>query len=188
MQYTRGRVLDVGCGAGRHTLYLQDKGFHAVGIDNSPLAIEVCRQRGVHETAVMSITQVSGKLGEFDTILLMGANLGLLGSFKRAKWLLRRFKSMTSSEGRIIANTGDPYQTDLVEHLEYHEFNRRRGRMSGQVRIRVRYKRCTSPWFDYLRVSVDELREIVRDTGWQVTDILHGERGLYTAVIDKVCV
>ncbi len=47
MEFVNGRVLDVGCGAGRHSLYLQKKGFDVLGIDVSPLAVKVCRLKGV---------------------------------------------------------------------------------------------------------------------------------------------
>ena len=46
MEFVKGRILDVGCGAGRHSLHLQRKGFDVLGIDNSPLAIKVCKLRG----------------------------------------------------------------------------------------------------------------------------------------------
>ena len=62
-----------------------------VGIDHSPLAIRVCRERGVRNASVLPITQVSAnKLGMFDTIVMTGNNFGLVGSRKRARWLLRR--------------------------------------------------------------------------------------------------
>ena len=55
MEFVKGNVLDVGCGAGRHSLYLQNKGFNVLGIDSSPLAIKVCKLRGVKRAQVMSI-------------------------------------------------------------------------------------------------------------------------------------
>ncbi len=60
----RGRVLDIGCGAGRVSLYLQSKGLRVVGIDNSPLAAKVSRQRGATSIKVMSITEISRDLGD----------------------------------------------------------------------------------------------------------------------------
>ena len=55
MKHAKGRVLDIGCGAGRHSLYLQRKGLDVTGIDNSPLAIKVSRLRGLKKTKVMPI-------------------------------------------------------------------------------------------------------------------------------------
>lgn len=182
----KGKVLDIGCGAGRHALYLQSKGHEVVGIDISPLAIKVCKERGVKRTEILSITQISSKLGKFDTIIMMGNNFGLFGSFKRARWLLRRFKSITTERAMIIAETRDPYQTDLPEHLEYHELNRKRGRMPGQLRIRIRYKKYVTPWFDYLLVSKDEMKAILQGTGWQVEEFIDGKDGMYIAVMEKV--
>ncbi len=95
----RGRVLDVGCGAGRVALYLLEEGREVVGIDNSPLAIEVCRQRGVADARLMSITETGKHLGQFDTIVMFGNNFGLFGSPARARWLLRRWKAMTTPGG-----------------------------------------------------------------------------------------
>src|SRR5688572_335456 len=48
----KGRILDIGCGAGRHSLYLQQKGFAVTGIDNSPGAVEVCKLRGLKNVTV----------------------------------------------------------------------------------------------------------------------------------------
>ena len=124
MHYVCGRVLDVGCGAGRHLLYRQQNGFDVMGVDNSPLAIEVCRRRGIH-AELCSITQISPRLGTFDTILMLGNNFGLFGSPERAKRLLERFHRITSPNGRIIAESNDPYKTEVREHKEYQEFNRK---------------------------------------------------------------
>jgi SAM-dependent methyltransferase len=185
MKYVTGKVLDVGCGAGRHSLYLQEQGFDVVGIDNSPLAIEVCKARGLQGARILPITQITRQLGVFDTILMLGNNFGLVGNPKRAKRLLRRFHRMTSEVGRIIAQTRDPYETDLPEHLEYHARNREKGRMSGEARIRVRYKKYVTPWIDFLMVSQEEMEALLEGTNWEVRDFIDGEQGLYVAVIEK---
>jgi SAM-dependent methyltransferase len=119
IRHARGRVLDIGCGAGRVVLYLQNKGHEVVGIDNSPLAVKVCRERGCRNVKAMSITQITRKLGTFDTIVMFGNNFGLFGGFNRARWLLRKFYHITSPEARLIVQSGDPYATALPEHLKY---------------------------------------------------------------------
>ena len=185
MRYVRGRVLDIGCGAGRVALHLQEQGHEVMGIDVSPLALEVCRQRGVQNVRLLSITQVNAGLGTFDTIVMLGNNFGLFGNFRRARWLLRRWQSMTSGDGRIITATLDPYQTTNPDHLAYHVLNRERGRMGGQARIRVRYRKSVGPWFDYLFVSREEMRDLVAGTGWHVARTLDGDGPNYIAILEK---
>jgi len=184
--FVRGRVLDVGCGAGRHSLYLQKKGHDVLGIDTSPLAAKVARLRGVKRVRVMPVTKVSSRLGTFDTIVMFGNNFGLFESRKRAKWLLGRFRSITSEDARIIVETVDPYRTDERHHLNYHKFNRRRGRMSGQTRLRVRYLTYATPWFDYLLVSPDEMKQLLEGTGWKVAKFFRSKGPAYSAVIERL--
>ena len=183
----QGRVLDVGCGAGRVALHLQEQGFAVVGIDNSPLAVKTARLRGVQDARELSVTQASRQsLGVFDTIVMFGNNFGLFGNPRRAKWLLRRFYGMTTANGRILAESRDIYQTDDPEHLAFHERNRQLGRLPGQLRLRVRYKTMIGPWFEYLMVSPDEMAEIVAGTGWHIAQIVWQDEGVdYTAVIEK---
>lgn len=182
IQYARRRVLDIGCGAGRCLLYLQQKGLDVMGIDISPLAVKVCKKREIQNVRVLSITQVSSKLGIFDTIIMFGNRFA---NRDRARWLLKRFHKVTSEKARIIAESGDPYQTNLPEHLQYHKRNRKRGRMSGQVRIRVRYKKYVTPWFDYLLVSREEMADILNGTGWRIEQLFVSPWALYAVVIGK---
>ena len=185
MKFVSGRVLDVGCGAGRCCLYLQSRGHKVTGIDVSPLAIKTCRARGVNDARVLPFTQVSWRLGMFDTILMMGNNFGLFGNPSRAGWLLRRLGKLTSPSSRIIAETLDVHQTDNPDHLSYLRRNRRRGRLPGQIRLRVRYGNLRTPWFDYLMVSKRELELLLTGTGWQVERYLDSQGPQYVVVIRK---
>ena len=184
----KGKILDVGCGAGRVALHLQSKGLDATGIDNSPLAIKLCKKRGLKSAKLMSITQLTRRLGVFDTIVMYGNNFGLVGSFSRARWLLRRFRNMTTPGARILAQTADPYPTDVPEHLAYHRRNKRRGRMGGQLHIRIRYKTYATPYIDYLLVSKDEMAKIVAGTGWRIAETIDNSAYRYIAVLEKEAV
>ena len=185
MGFVKGRVLDIGCGAGRHSLYLQEKGFDVLGIDISHLAIKVCNLRGLQKAEVMSIEEVNIKPNSFDTIIMMGNNFGLFGSFKKARRLLKRFHKMTTNNALIIADTTDPYKTKNPAHLEYHEFNRKRGRMSGQLRIRIRFRKYATKWFDYLIVSKEEMKKILRETGWKVKEFIDSGGPSYITIMEK---
>jgi 2-polyprenyl-3-methyl-5-hydroxy-6-metoxy-1,4-benzoquinol methylase len=182
--FARGRVLDVGCGAGRVALYLQSKGLDVLGIDNSELAVKTCKQRGVKAVQALPVTKIGRRLGIFDTLVMFGNNFGLFENFKRARWLLRRMHGMTSPEARIIASTFDPYQTKDEIHLRYHQRNKAAGRMGGQARIRIRYRDYMTPWFDYLFVSREEMQSIVSGTGWRVERFIDQDFR-YFAVLEK---
>lgn len=185
LTHVRGRVLDVGCGAGRVSLHLQGQGHEVVGLDVSPGAVEVAGRRGVEDVRLQSVTELGPDLGVFDTLVMAGNNFGLFGGEKRARWLLRRMKRMTASDGRIIAETLDPYQTDDPDHLAYHQRNRERGRMGGQVRLRIRYKTRRSPWFDYLLISEEELNSLLTGTGWRLTQNFKDEGPAYWVMLEK---
>ncbi len=190
LRYVRGRVLDVGCGAGRHCLYLQQQGHDVVGIDNSPLALKVCRQRGVRRTLALALSELSSRRlrslgGRFDSVLMMNNNFGLCGSPQRARRMLHRFLGITNPDARIIASTRDPYASKRPEHTSYHRRNRKRGRLGGQARIRVRYQNYSTPWFDLLLASVKELRGILDSTGWELARTMPQRDGCYIAVIER---
>ena len=186
-KYVRGRVLDIGCGGGRWSLYLQNKGHDVVGIDYSRLVVKVCKMRGLRNAMVKSITEIDSRLGRFDTILMMGNNFGLFGGPKRARQLLKRFYNLTSPDARIIAESLDVHKPPIIPyHKKYHILNRKRGRMPGQVRIRIRYLTYASPWFDYLLVSKHEMMKILRRTGWKLSRVIPSKKSpAYVAIIEK---
>ncbi len=182
----QGRVLDIGCGAGRHSLYLQQKGFDVTAIDNSPGAIKVCKLRGIKKALVRSIEEVDKfPAGSFDTVLMMGNNFGLFGSRRKAVILLKKLARVIAPAGKIIAGSLDPYKTTNADHLLYHKRNKKLGRMAGQIRFRIRYKDIIGKWFDYLFVSRDEMQDILSETDWKVEKFIKSFNDNYFAVIEK---
>lgn len=184
LRLARGRVLDVGCGAGRVVLELQERGHEVVGIDVSPLALEVARRRGARDVRELPVTRVGRSLGRFDTFVLFGHNFGLMGSRRRAPWLLRRFRSIANDSARILAHSTNPYTTDNSDHLAYHERNRRRGRMAGQLRIRIRHGLYATAWFDYLLASPEEMADLAEGTGWTLARVIDEGEGAYAGVLE----
>lgn len=186
LKHMQGKVLDIGCGVGRPSLYLQKKGFDVTGIDVSPLAIKVCRLRGLKKTKVMSIDEIGNfKKNTFDSIVMMGHNFGLFGNFKKAQKLLKTMHKITSPNALIIADSGDPYDTDNPDHYWYHRYNKKHGRMGGQIKIRIRYRKLVGPWFDYLFVSRKEIHRILEGTGWHIKNFVNSDGFSYIAIIEK---
>lgn len=189
VSHVRGRVLDVGCGAGRVSLYLQQRGHDVLGIDLSPLAVRVSRLRGVKRARVLAFKEIDFGPGSFDSVVMFGNNFGLFGSRDGARRLLPRLRTMTTPGGVLIGESVDPYATDNPDHLEYQRRNRERGRMSGQVRIRARYRTFVGPWFDYLLVSseeMEEMEELASGTGWRVRRFITSKKSpLYVGVLER---
>lgn len=181
LRWVRGRVLDVGVGAGRVALELQERSREVVAIDVSQGAVQVARRRGVRDVRLLALEDVDESLGQFDTLVMFGNNFGLFGSRAKARRLLRRLRPFVR---RIVATSNDPSKTDDPVHLAYHERNRKRGRMPGQLRLRIRYRDLIGPWFEYLIVSPDEMAEIVEGTGWEIRHLIRDEDSVYVAVLE----
>jgi len=187
MRLVRGRVLDVGAGGGRVSLHLQERGHDVVALDNSPGAIDVCRRRGARDARLLDFADIDESLGTFDTIVLLGNNFGVFGSPTRAKRLLRKLRRLTSDDARIVAESRDVSSrggADAPWHVAYRERNVERGRLPGQLRIRIRFRNIIGPWFDYPMVSPGQMREILDGTGWHLERTIDSD-DTYVAVIEK---
>jgi SAM-dependent methyltransferase len=119
IQRAHGAILDIGCGAGREALYLQQKGHTVLAIDNSPLAVKVAKLRGVEAARILSIRNIESLSGPFNSIVMYGNNFGLFGSMTRARRLLKVMHKITSPDATIIAASRDPYKTRDPIHLAY---------------------------------------------------------------------
>ncbi len=135
---------------------------------------------------VMSIEEIKKfRPVSFDTVVMFGNNFGLFGGAQMAKSLLKHMHERTSDDALILAESLDPYNTKDPVHLDYHKLNRKRGRMGGQLRIRIRLRNYVGNWFDYLLASRAEMRDIFRGTGWKVSRFIEPNGSLYIGVIEK---
>ena len=105
LELAKGKVLDVGCGAGSHSLYLQDKGLEVTAIDTSKGAIEVCKLRGVSD--VREIDLLDLKDGKFDTILLLMNGTGIFQKLELIDAYLQQLKSLLNPNGQILIDSSD---------------------------------------------------------------------------------
>lgn len=186
IKLVKSPVLDVGCGAGRHSLHLQKKGMDVLGIDQSSLCVELAKSRGLKNCRLLDLKNVTSDLGMFRTILMLGNNLGLLENRSRARVVLRKFSRITYPDGFIIGEGVNPYRTEDSYHLEYQKQNRKRKKLSGELRLRIRYKNLFGPWFNYLFSSPEELEKILVNTGWKINQIIESPETMYIAVMGKV--
>lgn len=182
MRFVRGRVLDFGCGAGRVGLHLQSRGHEVVGIDVSPLAVEIACERGLADARLGTLDSALEAGERFDTILLLGNNLGLLGGERQGRRLLRKLTRHATDKACILVGSYDPYDGASHLALGYQARNWERGKMGGVERLRVRYRQFATPWYDVLFASRDELTGLVEGTGWIIRRFVDEGAG-YVAVL-----
>jgi SAM-dependent methyltransferase len=171
-QIIQGNILDVGCGGGKHALYFQSKGLNVFAMDSSPLAIDVCRHRGIRNTILCGVEHFSGidKSLKFDSVLFFGNNLGLLQNEKFFIYFLSLLEAHTHHDSRLFFESMSPYGPgfDDVETVEYVNNNLIQKKPGGQMHVRVRYKKFATPWSDFLFLSADELKQLLTQTNWEV--------------------
>ena len=105
LEYCRGSVLDIGCGAGSHCLYLQEQGFEPLGLDRSCRAAGVAAQRGVRNTVCADIMEY--RVGEFDTLLLLMNGIGIAGDLEGLGRLLSHLAGLLRPGGQILLDSSD---------------------------------------------------------------------------------
>lgn len=176
MRFVRGRVLDIGCGSGRVSLHLQERGHEVVAIDESPLAVEVARRRGVRDARELALADAGPALGAFDTILIVRNNFGLGGDVLRT---LAHLTAIATERARIITDSVDPAR---IDDPYYHDY---RGTPGKTPRYRVRWQHFASPWFRYLMYSPLEMARLVEGSGWRITHTIDDGSPRYGIVLER---
>lgn len=177
LELCRGRVLDVGAGAGRHALLLQKRGLSVQAIDVSPQAVRVMQDRGVREPRCADLMEYAG--GEFDTILMLGHGLGLVGELARLPRWLDRLAGLLAAGGQVLADSVDVGTTQRPVHLEYLRFLEAAGRYRGEVRFSLQYGDLVGPELPWLHVDFETLCSGAAACGWQAEFLAQEEGGTY---------
>lgn len=101
-----GKILDVGCGSGSHSLYLQNqRALDVTALDISEGAIEVAKARGVKQTHCSSIWDFNE--AQYDTVLLLMNGMGIGKTIAELPVLLKHLKRLLAPEGSILVDSSD---------------------------------------------------------------------------------
>jgi 2-polyprenyl-3-methyl-5-hydroxy-6-metoxy-1,4-benzoquinol methylase len=179
LQLTKGRTLDVGCGAGSHSLTLQnDRNIDIMAIDISANAIEACSLRGIKKVMVQDVMQLENE--KFDTILLLMNGAGMCGKLKNIPKFLLKLKSLLNPGGQILLDSSDIiYMFDededggkwIPSQKEYY----------GEIVFNISYKGEKEKPFDWMFIDYNTLQNAALANGLQCELILEGEHYDYLA-------
>ena len=167
-----GTVLDLGCGPGSYSLFLQERGVDVVAIDSSVRAIAVCEERGCRDARVMSFGELRLEPDTFDAIICMGNTLGIGQSPDSLSDFLLQLRRLTRESGRLLVAMIDPLDTTDPEHLRYHDHNRSSGRPPGLVRTRIEYRDEAEEWWDLWMPTADEMVQVAVGGGWRIDSVV----------------
>ena len=189
LQLAKGKILDVGCGAGSHSLYLQNgKKLDVTAIDISENAIKACTLRGLKKTRVQEILTLENE--KYDTILLLMNGAGMCGKLKNISKFLLKLKSLLNENGQILLDSSDiiymfdededggkwiasPVQTSASGESEHSYY--------GEVVFNISYKGQKEKPFNWMYVDYNTLQNAALATGLNCELVLEGEHYDYLA-------
>lgn len=182
LELSKGNILDVGCGAGSHALYLQNKGLKVTAIDVSEGAIKVAKDRGLTNVEIANIYDFKSN-EKFDTILVMMNGTGICGKLNKLAEFLKHLSSFLTPKGQILVDSSDiiyMFEDEKGDHWvdasqEYY----------GEVQFWMNYKEQQSEKFDWLYVDYNTLQRCALYNGMNCELIQEGDHYDYLAKITK---
>lgn len=176
----RGKVLDVGAGAGCHALALQERGLDVTAVDISPLSCETMKERGVANVECVNIFNQRFQ-ERFDTLLLLMNGTGIAGKLSRLPQLLSRLKQLMNPSAQILIDSSDlryVYEDEngvLDVDLD--------GAYYGEVDYQMTYRNIIGKSFDWLYADSVVLAESCRQCGLKCEILAQGQHYDYLARI-----
>ncbi|MEZ4859122.1 MAG: methyltransferase domain-containing protein [Flavobacteriaceae bacterium] len=170
LKLCKGSVLDVGCGAGSHSLWLQEKGIDVTAIDTSKGAVEVSKLRGVKIVKQVSLLEYTE--GKFDTILLLMNGTGIFETIEKVSENLTHLKSLLNANGQILIDSSD---------LKYMYDSSKEGgiwvpanRYYGELEFVMRYKGAVSEVFPWLYLDPQRFELYAKENGFCFETVYRG--------------
>jgi SAM-dependent methyltransferase len=169
----RGRVLDVGAGAGCHSLVLQARGLRVTALDVAPEAVEVMRRRGVLDVRRGDVLTFAGE--RFDTLLILMNGIGLVGTLVGLDRFLRNVRRLLSDGGQILLDSFDPGPPDPKRPTQY----------AGEMRFQLEYQGIRGASYDFVFLDLETLRGHALEAGWHCESIWQEDEGHYLARLTR---
>ena len=148
-----GKILDIGAGAGCHTLELQNLGYEAFAVENSPLLCNAMRQQGIKNILEEDLWNLAD--AKADTILLLMNNLGIAGTLDNLPAFLLHLADMLNPDGQILVTSSD------IAYLFKHGFIHSE-KYYGELTYTLSYKQCKSEPFPWLFIDSDRLQSLMQ--------------------------
>ena len=181
LKLCRGRVLDLGAGAGRHALELQTSGHAVVAVDPLAEAVEIMRDRGVADARQGDLGAVKGE--RFDTVLMLMHGLGVVGDLHGLGCLLEELPNRLNPGGRLVCDSADLAAVLRGESPGLFGELLSPDLYIGEVEFSLRYGSLVGPSYRWLFVDPKTLGIIARAAGFDVMIACGGERGSFVAVL-----
>ena len=173
----KGSILDLGAGAGSHSLYLQKQHKKVTAIDISKGAVEVCKLRGIEKATVQDIWTLENE--SFDTILALMNGTGICGKLDQLAPFLLKLKSLLTANGQILIDSSDiiyMYEDEEGEHWIPSDIS-----YYGEVTFEMSYKNKKTRAFPWLYVDFNTLQRCANYNGLHCELLEEGEHYDYLA-------